>query len=289
MDSDLAADVGEIPRSVAPDSEEQYPALVMWDGPSCHWCYSGLQMIRHVTNDAMYCLTIPGPSMVVTENVTWGDFATFYTPAFWRAQVWFRELRGDIRYALGRGLLEEAAACLLGGYGFRAELGLAAFHRLRDRGLLDHGKASLPALQAALEEPLPIGNRSMHYRFPRQKARYLQTLIEEFSSADATQLSDRALRDWLMTLPGIGYKTASWITRNARASDSVAILDIHVIHACRLFGLFNGGLIVGRDYEKMESLFLHFSQALGVSPALLDATMWEIMRVQSPRFAQSQS
>ncbi|MDZ3993341.1 hypothetical protein PspTeo4_24872 [Pseudomonas sp. Teo4] len=43
--------------------------------------------------------------------------------------------------------------------------------------------------------------------------------------------SGRALRDWLLELPGIGYKTASWVARNWLDADDVAILDIHILRA----------------------------------------------------------
>ena len=40
-----------------------------------------------------------------------------------------------------------------------------------------------------------------------------------------------SLREFLLQLHGIGYKTASWIVRNFTGSDDVAIVDIHLRRA----------------------------------------------------------
>jgi thermostable 8-oxoguanine DNA glycosylase len=81
-----------------------------------------------------------------------------------------------------------------------------------------------------------------------------------------------------MTIRGIGPKTASWITRNWLGCDQVAILDIHIIRAGLLIGLFKVDQKVERDYEAMEARFLAFAKALDVRPSLLDAVMWRSMR-----------
>jgi thermostable 8-oxoguanine DNA glycosylase len=251
---------------------------VLWDGPFT-LCSSGyLQTVRCIRNDAMHVLALPSPFAPVCSGVLWGEYTSFYTPAFWRTQVWFRELSGDGSFALGRDLFEESVVCLLGGFGFRAELGLAAFERLRNRRLLNPD-VSIEVLEAALSDPLDIMGKLIRYRFPRQKAKYLHSLIAAFQQTDPSVLSDLELRNWVMSIPGVGYKTASWIVRNARASDEVAILDIHIVRACRHMGLFNTELTPERDYLGMERLFLNFAQALNVSAALLDATMWETVRL----------
>ena len=86
--------------------------------------------------------------------------------------------------------------------------------------------------------------------------------------------SGRALRDWLLELPGIGYKTASWIARNWLDADDVAILDIHILRAGALAGFFSSGLTVERHYLQLEAEFLALSKAIDVRPSRLDALMW---------------
>src|SRR6185436_19848337 len=80
--------------------------------------------------------------------------------------------------------------------------------------------------------------------------------------------------NWLLDIPGVGYKTASWIARNWLNSDDVAILDIHIQRAGRLVGLFPDELTVQKHYLKLEALFLEFSRTLGVKASELDAVIW---------------
>src|SRR5271154_4526908 len=106
---------------------------------------------------------------------------------------------------LGKTLSEEIAACLLGGFGMKAELGLAAFARLRDRGLLI--ELTVPgALEKALCEPFIIHGQWRRYRFPRQKAHYLAACLQQLAGFTEPD-DDAALRDQLTLLPGIGPKT----------------------------------------------------------------------------------
>jgi N-glycosylase/DNA lyase len=90
-----------------------------------------------------------------------------------------------------------------------------------------------------------------------------------------------------MRLPGIGPKTASWITRNWLGSDAVAILDVHVIRACCLMGLFSEPICLRREYEVLECKFLQFAENIGVRAAMLDALIWREMRLLGRRPAYS--
>jgi endonuclease III len=46
------------------------------------------------------------------------------------------------------------------------------------------------------------------------------------------------MRQLLLSIEGIGPKTASWIVRNVMGSDDVAIIDIHILRACTGMGVF---------------------------------------------------
>ena len=61
-------------------------------------------------------------------------------------------------------------------------------------------------------------------------------------------------------------------------SDEVAILDIHIIRAGLLMGLFERPIRLPKDYEILERRFLQFCSALGAKPSLVDAVMWRAMR-----------
>lgn len=230
-----------------------------------------------VLNGAVRRLDLPGPETPVLDHLTWGSFDNLLTPAYWKGQAWQHGYLGTYRHhRLGRSLPEEIAACLLGGFGMPAELGLAAFARVRDRGLLT-AVPQFSALERALSEPFCTPHGSSRYRFPRQKARYLASCMKALQRLDLN-LGDRSLRDLLTTLPGIGPKTASWIVRNHRDSDAVAIIDVHILRAGRCLGLFPSRWLPDRNYFELETKFLAFAAALGIRPSLLDALMWDYMR-----------
>ncbi|MYF31329.1 MAG: hypothetical protein F4169_21230 [Gammaproteobacteria bacterium] len=236
--------------------------------------------------DGVTCqLQLPSPQSQLLPGVQWGSFDELLTPAYWKGQAWQHERLGSYEeLRLGRSLIEELAACLLGGYGMPAELGLAAYRRLRDRGLLG-AVPTVDALEGALSEPFATRHGvTRRYRFPRQKARYLAGCLQAIQDL-APPRSDRALRDLLMELPGIGPKTASWVVRNHRGSDAVAIIDVHILRAGRHIGLFPASWQPRQHYVQLESAFLKFAVALDVRASLLDAMIWDYMRRLPPMSA----
>lgn len=222
-------------------------------------------------------IELPPPSTDVLPGVRWGHTADFFSPAFWKyhSQA-HRDAERFNNHALGRTLVEEVSACLLGGYGMPAELGWAAYLRLRDQGLLS-GQASTDELERALTRPLNIAYSSRKYRFARQKARYLREAIYAVRTLPPTS-DGRQLRSQLIGISGIGPKTASWIVRNHLGSDDVAILDVHITRACIAAGVFPKSADPTRKYFELEERFLEFCAAIDELPSRLDAIMWEYMR-----------
>ena len=210
----------------------------------------------------------------------------FLTPAYWRGQAWQHRALGSYSDSrLGRSLVEELAACLLGGYGMPAELALAAYARLLEADLLNTA-SSLEDLEAALSQPFFLNGRTRRYRFVRQKARYLHLCLEQLASVQPSD-DDVAFRDQLARLPGIGLKTSSWIVRNHRGSDAVAVIDVHILRAGRHIGLFPQKLDAQRHYRQLEGLFLKFASALEMPAGQLDALIWDYMRRMSGPSAHS--
>lgn len=207
-------------------------------------------------------------------GVPWGSVDAFPTPAYWLYQVHCNRLAGSqARFRLGRSLAEEVGACLLGGHGMPASVGIAAFEHVRARGAFGRKVPKDAQLLTWLREPLEVGGRRVRYRFADQKARYLAGALSALKDAPAFT-SGRALRDWLLGLPGIGYKTASWVARNWLGADDVAILDIHIYRFGAAVGLFSPGLTVDRHYLELEERFLAFSRAVGVRASEVDAVIW---------------
>lgn len=222
-------------------------------------------------------VTLPAPTQEVLPGVAWGDVGAFPTPAYWVYQTYAaRLLNNRQQYQLGANLVEEVAACLLGGHGIPAAVGLAAFRSLKDKKIFESAPVDVLTLLEFLSEPLEVNGRSVRYRFAAQKSRYLHAALEHLWNKQPP-LDAKELRNWLMEIPGIGYKTASWVVRNWLRSDDVAILDIHLMRVGRAINLFPASLTVDRHYLALEELFLRLSRELGVQASELDAVIWAEM------------
>nr|WP_325262865.1 hypothetical protein [uncultured Rhizobium sp.] len=246
-----------------------------------HNAMADMQIVWINEGDKFEELAIPSAGQEVVAGVPWGAVDQFYTAAFWKCQTELHVRKNQYTsHQLGRNLTEEVAVCLLGGYGIPAEMGLLAFDRLRAQDLLKPGVSEI-VLQEQLAEPFCIGGRSKRYRFHSQKARYLSLCLAALEDIP-TDCSDLELREALMALPGIGPKTASWIVRNHRCSDSVAIIDIHLHRAGQMMGLFAQNSEPTRDYLKLEASFLDLCRAIAVKASVLDALIWDYMRRAGP-------
>lgn len=218
---------------------------------------------------------LPAAEAELLPGVRWGAVDAFPSPAYFAFQVLARRLVGrPPQYSLGRTLAEEVGACLLGGHGIPGQVGIAAYQHLRRQGAFEpHRCATAQQLESWLREPIVVQGRRVQYRFAAQKAKYIAQAMALLK--DAPNLTTgRALRDWLVNLPGVGLKTASWVARNWLHADDVAILDIHIMRVGQLAGLFPKSMTVERHYLLLEELFLQFSAALDVRPSELDAVIW---------------
>lgn len=235
-----------------------------------------MQEVLHLSGAQLHRCLLPPVETEISKGLAWGRFDQLSTPAYWAAQSWMWELEEPDHYRLGKNVREEILACLLGGYGIPAEVGLAAYARLRHdigSGLIENEEH----VRAALSEPLSVRGRAVRYRFANQKAKYIVGAFSKFD-AKILDLDDRGLRNALVCLPGIGSKTASWIVRNHRRSDEVAILDIHLLRAGRLLGIFPERLSVERHYEDLEERFLSFARAIRTRASILDSVIWMTVR-----------
>jgi N-glycosylase/DNA lyase len=236
------------------------------------------QVFTVTASSKCYSFALPHPSEQVLPGVVWGSPSQLFTPAYWATQAWLQERNGQSpANRIGKTLIEEVAACILGGYGIKAEVGLAAFNRLKEKGLLWGRPVPQREILKALSEPLVIDGHTIRYRFSQQRSRYLSEAISGIT-AETPPLDDVEFRNWLVKFPGIGLKTASWVTRNWRDSDCVAIIDVHVLRAGQIIGLFRKQK-PGTDYLEMEGLFLKFAKSLTVRPSVLDSIIWCQMRM----------
>lgn len=235
------------------------------------------QIYYWVLGDQVLTIPMPSAASEVLPGILWGAFDEIGSPAYWFVQSSLHTHLGTYRdLRLGRSLSEELAACLLGGYGMPADLGLAAYSRLRERELIFPG-VTADQLHRALSQPFTMSGRTRLYRFARQKARHLSQSLSLLPQI-AIDLCDVQLRDALISLPGVGPKTASWIVRNYCESDAVAIIDVHILKAGRIIGLFAESQNPQQHYFDLERRFLDLASAMGVRAGLLDALVWDQMR-----------
>src|SRR6202034_4177349 len=242
-----------------------------------------MPIFYYLKDDEVVRREVPTPEEIVLPGVLWGRPDVFFTPAYWMTQYWMREHELPQRsHTIGQTLEEEIVFCLLGGHGIPAEIGIAAFERLRNRGLISTEAHTVDVLSANLREPLDISGRQVTYRFWAQKAKYVAAALQTLTEQPVPCESAREMRFYLMRLPGIGPKIASWIVRNWLNSNEVAILDIHVIRAGQLMNLFTTSERVEADYFEMEQRFLDLAGAMRVPTSDLDALIWSEMR-RTPR------
>lgn len=218
------------------------------------------------------------PDAEVIPGVKWGRPEWVPSAAYWAAMSEIADGSDDF-VCTEATLKEQVGFCLLGGFGITAEMNHAIFDRLDVEGIFRPQNIPTAAeIERLLREPVNVEGRLKRYRFPNQRSSRLATALRLMEENPPTPDDPRRFRDQLIKIPGIGPKTASWITRNWLGSNEVAILDIHIIRAGILIGLFDRKQTVPKDYDAMEARFLAFAAALNVRPSLLDAVMWREMR-----------
>lgn len=224
--------------------------------------------------------SLPNPETLAMPGVRWGRPDVLFTPAYWRFQLQLcPELQQVGAHRLGQSFREEVVACLLGGHGIPAEVGLAAFSAIRCSGLLAPDRnPTQDAIHAILARSLPLpSGRCVHYRFARRKSAFVSSFLCSREPVPNDQ-SHTVVRQWLVKFNGIGLKTASWVIRNWFDSDDVAILDVHIYRAGLMAGVFHEGQSLSRRYLELEQRFLEFCRAINARPSALDALIWRQMR-----------
>lgn len=214
----------------------------------------------------------------IVPGVAFGRPEWVLSPAYWAALV--EQSPGNFdHFEQPTSLKTEVCFCLLGGHGITAEVNCAAYQRLESAGLFDSDEIPPEQIiEELLRAPLSIGDRTVRYRFPRQRAQRISRALQRINNEAPPEGGSSSLREYLLRIEGIGPKTASWIARNWLRCDEVAILDIHVLRAGLKIGLFGPKERLPRDYFSMEQKFLSFAQALGVKASTLDMAIWSTMR-----------
>jgi N-glycosylase/DNA lyase len=228
---------------------------------------------------------IPDAGEEILPGLKWGRHCELFTPAFWKFQYMQSDFNTDqSSHRLCENFVEEVVMCILGGYGIQSDMGHWAFQKLKNKNLIRH-KVDYKSIYEALYDPISLEcGKKIRYRFYNQKSKYIHSFLNRNDLSQIPMDSDNDLRAWLLTIDGIGLKTASWITRNWLRSDRVAILDIHLLRAGKLAGFITGSINGNFDYFGIERQYLAFCDALEVRASDMDAVIWRYMK-ENNRFA----
>lgn len=222
---------------------------------------------------------LPDQDNELMPGLKWGHYCQLYTPAFWKYMylIYGSQIE-PYHHRIGSDIIEEVVACLLGGYGMPSELGLLAFKRLKEESLISP-QSQLCKIEEALSIPFEMENGAFkRYRFYNQKSKYIFKFLQRQDLDCIPTHDDISLRNWLLTVDGIGFKTASWVTRNWLQSENVAILDIHILRAGQIAGFFDESHNVSNKYLDLECNYIDFCNALEVRPSNMDAIIWNYMK-----------
>lgn len=243
------------------------------------------QVVFDLSEGRVERLILPHPRVLVMTGVEWGRAEMLFTPAFWSAQAWYhRNSHQYSDFSWSSDLRHEIVACLLGGHGISSEMNQAAFERLDRSGLISAkgSRGDEFAISQLLQAPFHLNGRFIRYRFAMRKSRFIAAALRKLGQESRAPSAAKELRAWLLSFPGIGLKTASWITRNYLRTGGVAVLDIHIFRAGVIMGLFSGNEVMPRDYLAMEKRFLQLADRIGVSADKLDVIIWRTMKDSGP-------
>ena len=215
----------------------------------------------------------------VLPGVRYGRPDELLTPAYWDIRCKTTSTP-EFDFVNRHGsLIEEIGFCLLGGYGVTLEVAEAFFQVLKARKIFDEkSDPSEELIMKLLCTPTRVAGRRHQYRFPRQRAYRLHKALKKLRSMQLQTNDPILFRNEIQSLEGVGPKTASWIARNWLGTDSVAILDIHILRAGWVMNLFSEECKLPRDYALLEKKFLTFAENIKVRASVLDAIIWSDMR-----------
>ena len=217
------------------------------------------------------------PDDEVIPGVKWGRQDCILTSYYWKCRVeHWEEDNGVFENRSQESLLQEVIYCLIGGFGIKAEVAHSFYRSFVENLSLDDFTQE-QAFEILNTPTLSLGTYK-RYRFPKQRAKQLYLAKEKMKTLEFNTSNHVEFRNQLTKLNGIGYKIASWITRNFLGSDEVAVLDVHIVRAGQHINLFDKDAKLPRDYLKMERRFVDFAKALDVRTSSLDAVMWDDMR-----------
>jgi N-glycosylase/DNA lyase len=192
-------------------------------------------------------------------------------------------------------LWNESCFCILSS-NVPFEMAKSAYLQLLAKNLLDlrcFGRRSEKNIVKELSRPVFLPRRkdgSMRkFRFAAIRARNIvgawnclygsSTTIHQVLSQHGS--GEEARRFLAQLVPGLGMKESSHFLRNIKFSDSLAILDSHILNFLSMSALVGQQLPNGltpRRYVQIEQIMKAVAENCGMSLGILDMAIWEFSR-----------
>jgi N-glycosylase/DNA lyase len=174
------------------------------------------------------------------------------------------------------------------------ETAKSASLQLYTKNLIDHkdiSKQSTKRIADELSKPIYLPRKKdgsfRRYRFPKRRAadivnarRFLYEKNEGLISLLLHCVDAESARDFLVVnISGIGMKQASQFLRNIKFSESLAIIDSHVLqYIKKVKGEIDCKYISPNKYLQLEQFMRTIATSHNLSLAVLDYAIWESMR-----------
>lgn len=162
-------------------------------------------------------------------------------------------------------------------------------------GLLDTNFLLLPNSEQILFkwlnsnnfEPKKKNGELRKYRYPNRKSNQIVGAAKKLYSNNnikrilSTFKTDIDARDYfIMTIPGLGIKEASHFLRNIGYSDSLAVIDIHMLNFLKKYSMVTSEKfsLTQRVYLKIETILKNLVRFHRLNMIIFDLAVWHHMR-----------
>lgn len=139
-----------------------------------------------------------------------------------------------------------------------------------------------------LFEPIKKDGGGRKYRYPRRGQKIVEAArIIYIKNMSIKNMLEKAKSDTLLrnnlaeTIPGLGFKEASHFLRNIGFSNSLAIIDIHILDFISQYlnvDLKKRSVATTKQYIIFEKILQNFSEYHGLNLAIFDLAIWFYMR-----------
>ena len=137
-------------------------------------------------------------------------------------------------------------------------------------------------------EPKKKNGELRKYRYPKKRSEEITKAAQILYSNSSLKkilekaASDVEIRNFLAkNIPGIGIKESSHFLRNIGYSDSLAIIDIHVLRFLKQNNFVYQSDVLSlteSKYEKLEIILQNLADFHGLNLGILDLSIWHFMR-----------